>query len=308
MPLQSRSPLSRLGGFLVLAAVLLVLAAVHGSSASGQEKITVLRIGTSGRLATEGGARNEKNSLETLKSFIKDETGLDNEIARQDRWQDLADKMEKGELQVGVFQGYEFARAQPKYPDLKPLAVSVNIDVYPVANVLARRDDKASDFAGLQGHSLAVLTDGPGYLQLYIDGQCQTAGKKTEQFFSKISTRENYEDALDDLVDGVVDAALADKAALEAYKRRKPGRFSRLKRIAWSQPFPPTIIAYCGTYLDDATRRRLRDGLLGASSKEKGQTMLTLFRLTGFQVPPPDFDQVLAATREAYPWPGAKTK
>jgi ABC-type phosphate/phosphonate transport system substrate-binding protein len=268
------------------------------------DKLQLLRIGTSGDLTPEGGGHNEKSSLDTLKSFIKDETGLDNEIVRQKNWQELATKMSKGELDVGVFQGFEFARALPQYPELKPLAVAVNVYVYPVVYLVAGANDQAKDFAGLQGQSLTLVNPGPGYIQLYVDAQCEAAGKKPEAFFSKIVNRDNFEDALDDVVDGVSNATAADRAALESYKRRKPGRFGKLKPVCESQPFPPAVVAYYGNHLDESTRKRFHDGLLSASQKDRGQTMLTLFRLTGFQDPPGDFDKVLAATRAAYPSKG----
>ncbi len=53
--------------------------------------------------------------------------------------------------------------------------------------------------------------------------------------------------------------------------------------------------------LDDATLRRFQEGLLNAKRKEKGERLLTLFRLTGFEAVPKDFDAVLAETRKAYP-------
>ena len=37
------------------------------------------------------------------------------------------------------------------------------------------------------------------------------------------------------------------------------------------------------------------------AKKEKGETMLTLFHLTGFERPPEDFGKVLAQTRKDYP-------
>jgi len=60
--------------------------------------------------------------------------------------------------------------------------------------------------------------------------------------------------------------------------------------------------------VDEGTRERFRQGLLGAGQKDKGQTMLTLFRLTGFEAVPEDFGKVLAETRKTYPAPGATTK
>ena len=125
-----------------------------------------------------------------------------------------------------------------------------------------------------------------------MEHESQARGKKPEQFFSKVAAPENIEDALDDVVDGNVQAAAVDRAALEAYKRRKPGRFKKLKEIAHSQPFPPPLVAYYGNVLDEGTRERFRQGLLNASNKDKGQTMLTMFRLTGFEAVPEDFRRV----------------
>jgi ABC-type phosphate/phosphonate transport system substrate-binding protein len=294
------APVQRLGrGVLprvfALAAVLSVPIAVAGRQ---QGKLDFLHIGTSHPMT--GGERNEKSSLETLRGFIKDETGLDSEIIRQKDWRELAEKMSKGQLEVGVFQGFEFAWAKEKYPDLKPLALAVNIYVYPIVYVVTKSDKNVSNFAGLKGHSLALVSDGPAYLKLYAERQSEAGGKKLDTFFSKVSSTENFEDALDDVVDGVVDATVVDRAALEAYKRRKPARFSKLTPVAQSQPLPPAVIACYGSYLGEDNRKRFTEGLLNAKDKEKGQTMLTLFKLTGFQTPPD--------ARAAYPPEGNGTK
>jgi ABC-type phosphate/phosphonate transport system substrate-binding protein len=253
-------------------------------------------------------ANKEKGAIQTLKAFIKDETGMDDEITRQSDWRELAEKMAKGELQIGVFQGFEFAWAAEKNPGLKPLALAVNVYRYPVAYVVAKRDSSARDFAGLKGQSIVVPSTGQRFLDLFIKRQAEAKGEDLKSFFAKVASRDNVEDALDDVVDGTVQAAVIDRAALEGYKQRKPGRFRQLKEVAHSQPFPPALVAYCDHKLDDATLRRFKDGLLNAANKERGATMLTLFRLTGFEPVPEDFGRVLAQTREAYPAPGAKTE
>jgi ABC-type phosphate/phosphonate transport system substrate-binding protein len=273
-----------------------------GLAAYGQQgKLDVLRIGTSGTLAAEKGGPKETAALDTLKVFIKDETGLDNEILRYKDWQELTDKLAKQKAQLGVFQGYEFAWAQEKLPGLHPLAVAVNVYLYPVAYVVARKDSQAADFAGLQGQSLALPGTGQRYLELFVERQAQARGKDLHTFFSKLVTKDNAEDALDDVVDGTEQAAVAERAALEAYKRRKPGRFAQLKEVAHSQAFPPAVVAYYDKALDEDTLGRFRKGLLDASRTEKGQMMLTMFRLTGFQAVPQDFQQVLTRTRKEYP-------
>lgn len=271
-------------------------------------KIDVLRIGTTGSLTGNGESAKEKAGLKTLHQFIQDETGLENEVIRQKDWQELADKMAKGERHVAVFQGHEFAWAQEKYADLKPLAVAVNVHRYPIACVVTRRDNAAKEFGDLPDHALTLSASNQRYLRLFVERESLALRRKADVLFSDKSPPENVEDALDDVVDGKVQASAVDRTALEAYRRRKPGRFNQLKEIARSQPFPPTVVAYYGANLDASALRKFKSGLLGAAGKEKGQMLLTLSRLTGFETVPDNFGKVLAETRTAYPPPGSAGK
>jgi ABC-type phosphate/phosphonate transport system substrate-binding protein len=284
--------------------------ALAGTAVNGQStKLDILRIGTSGTITPSGNDRKkEEAALATLKSFIKEETGLNNDILREMGWNELADRMAKGQLHIGVFQGQEFAWAQEKYPDLKPLAIAINVYRYPVVYVVVKKNNPVKDFAGLKGQSLSLPNIGEDCLHLFVERQCQMQGKAPNTYFSKVLTPDNVEDALDDVVDGAVQAAVVDRVALEAFKNRKPGRFNQLKPVAESQPFPPPVVAFYDKKLDAPTLKRLEDGLLNAHRKEKGETMLTLFRLTGFETAPSDFGKVLADTRKAYPPPNAKAK
>ena len=290
----SRSPV-RL--FVLAAALALPCALARGQPA----RIDVLHIGATGTMTGDADSSKEKGAGQTLRRFIKEETGLTNDIVREEDWQKLAERMKKGELHVGVFQGYEFAWAQERHPDLKPLAVAVNGRRYPVAHVLARRDNAAGDFAGLKGQSLCLPVSNQEFLRLFLERQSEANGQKADAFFSKITAPDNVEDALDDVVDGKVQATVIDGAAFEAYRRRKPGRFKQLKEVARSAPFPAAVVASHGSVLDEATLRRFKDGLLGAAKKDKGEMLLTLSRLTGFEDVPEDYGKVLAATRKAYP-------
>lgn len=275
--------------------------------ANGQQpaKVSVLQIGNSGSLALDAEAGKEDAALDTLKGFIKEETGFANEIVKLKDWRELADKLVTGKVHLGVFQGAEFAWARDTHPKLKPLALAVNVHQYRTAHVIVRQDSTAADFKALAGQTAALARGSQAHVRLFMERQCEAQGKPPEKFFGKVTTPETIEDAVDDVVDGIVQAAVVDRVALEAYKRRKPGRFSRLKELAHSQPLPPPLVAYQEGVLDDDTLRRFRDGLLNAKRKERGERLLTLFRLTGFEPVPKDFEQVLAATRTTYPPPGA---
>jgi len=295
---------SRPRRLLVVFALVICLAVVASATpAAGQKKsIEVLKIGTSGSMTQEhDDKKKEEAAMDSLKSFIREETMLNNQITREKDWSELLDKMAKGELHIGVFHGYEFAWAQEKNPGLKPLALAVNVHRYPVVYVVVNKDKGPKDFAGLQGQAIAIPSTGQPYLQKYVDHLTQAGGKAPDKFFSKVTTQENIEDALDDVVDGMVQGAVVEQAGLEAFKRRKPGRFSRLKDIDHSPPLPPVIVAYYDKVLSDDTLKAFREGLLGASKKEKGQTLLTLFHLTGFEPVPDDFPQVLVQSRKTFP-------
>jgi hypothetical protein len=99
----------------------------------------------------------------------------------------------------------------------------------------------------------------------------------------------------------VVQVAVLDRAALEAYQRRKPGRFRRLKEVAHSPPFPPIIFAAYGRALDEGRLQRFQRGLLEAADKERTRAALVFLRLTRFDPVPPDLERVLATTRQTYP-------
>src|SRR5438105_4122638 len=105
-----------------LAAVFLVTAA--GGFDERRGEANVLRIGSSGSLAASADPARDKAAIESLESFIKSETGMDSKIFRHKSWHEVADKMEGGELQLGVFLGYEFAWAAEKRGRLKPLAIA----------------------------------------------------------------------------------------------------------------------------------------------------------------------------------------
>jgi len=300
---QGYSGRLRLAWVVVVGALATSSLLVLDNAASGQKKIDVLHIGTSGSVSGEMGKKGDA-ALETLKAFIKDETGFQNDIVNEKNWQELTEKLAKGQLHIGVYQGHEYAWAQEKHGELQPLALAINVYHYPVAYVITQKDNPAKDFAGLQGQSLALSGNNPPYLSFYLEREAK--GKKLDKFFSKITAPETVEDAIDDVVDGVVQVAVVDRTGLEGFKRRKPGRFAKLKAVVHSEPFPPTVIAYYDKVVDDATLARFKDGIVGASKKEKGQMMLTLFRLSGFEDAQPDFAKVLSATRKMYPPEGGK--
>jgi ABC-type phosphate/phosphonate transport system substrate-binding protein len=284
------------GGLLVLA--------VARAAPEQPAKFDVLHIGVSATVMSNAKSDQEDTARDTLRDFIKQETGFKNEIVTLKDHKEVADQLARRQIQLGMLEGYEFAWAHAEQQKLKPLAIAVNVRPYRQAYVVVRKDDKAADLTALQGKALELPKVNQGYLRLFIERELQAKGKDMKSFFSKVTTPENAEDALDDVVDGTAQAAVVDQLSIEEYKRRKPGRFARLRELMHSPPFPPPTVVYEEGAVDEATLKRFRDGLLNANRKEQGQTLLNLYKLTAFEGVPKDFDQVLQATLKAFPPPG----
>ena len=73
---------------------------------------------------------------------------------------------------------------------------------------------------------------------------------------------------------------------------RKPGRFKTMHQVVHSDELPPPVVAYYNQVLDQATLQRFQQGLLNASKSDRGQTLLTLFRLTEFAKVPGDYSRM----------------
>jgi ABC-type phosphate/phosphonate transport system substrate-binding protein len=260
-----------------------------------------LRIGTTGKLAEGTSGGDEQGAMETLHKFILSETGFENEMVVKNGWEELAKELAAGEVQIGVFPGYEYAAATAKYPKLRVLALAANGQTYRYSYLITRKDAKFKSFVDLKGQAIEIPKAAHGYQDVFLEALAKKAGAKMKSFFGKIHYSDTAEDAADDVVDGTVQAACIDRTALEAYKRRKPGRFSQLKEIGKSEVMSPTVIACYEDKLPAATQKRFTTGLLNANQKEKGRTLMSYFKMTAFVKPPEDFERVLAETRKNYP-------
>jgi ABC-type phosphate/phosphonate transport system substrate-binding protein len=127
-----------------------------------------------------------------------------------------------------------------------------------------------------------------------------------EDYFSKITHPDNVEAALDDLVDGTVQTVVVDEVALTSYKRRKPGRFAKLKELEKSPVFPAAVVAYRPDKWNDTDLKTMKDALLNAHQNPEGRQLLTMWKLTGFEPVPEDYEQGLKAIAKDYSPPKSK--
>jgi ABC-type phosphate/phosphonate transport system substrate-binding protein len=241
--------------------------------------------------------------MRPFKSLLEAQTGLTGQVVVGGDANALAGKLEADEVQLGVFSGIEFAWARQKSPNIKPLIIAVNRTRTLRAVAVVRADCKASSCADLRDTVAALPCQSKEHCRLYFERRCCVGGAPAS-FYREVTTPDDTEEALDDVVDGKAGIAVVDAVELEKYRRLKPGRARQLRNLSESEPFPCGVIAYQTGKLGEADLHRIRNGLIGAHSTPRGRQVLEMMRLTGFEGVPADYEASLQAIVKAYPPPG----
>jgi ABC-type phosphate/phosphonate transport system substrate-binding protein len=234
-------------------------------------------------------------------ALMESQTGIPGVLIKGGSADNLGNLLATNKVQIGVFHGIEFAWARQKHPDLKPLMIAVNQQRHLRAIVVGSQDTTMTSFPDLKGTTLAFPCKSREHCHIFLQRHCQNCGQEPVQFFESVTNPPCAEDALDDVVDGVVQVALVDSVSLECYKRRKPGRSAQLKPILESEIFPAAVVAYQPGVLDEETLTRFREGLINANKSALGRQFITLWKLTAFEPVPSDYELTLTQIVKAYP-------
>jgi ABC-type phosphate/phosphonate transport system substrate-binding protein len=242
-----------------------------------------------------------------FRKLMHDQTGLNGQVVTVPDALTLGRQLHDDKVQLGVFHGFEFAWAQEKYPDLRPLCIAINEHRHVFAYLVVREDSTAKQIADLKGTAVALPVRSKEHCRLFLQKQCAAFGQQPGQFFSKIVASAHVEAGLDDVLRGKVQAAVVDNVALECYESVKPGCHARLKVFLKSEVFPAAVVAYHHGAVDQATLKRFKDGMITANQNERGRELMTMWQLTAFEDIPEDYDRTLVNIRKTYPAPTSNT-
>jgi ABC-type phosphate/phosphonate transport system substrate-binding protein len=239
--------------------------------------------------------------MKPFAAIMEAQTGVSGELVPSGDALALGKDLSENKVQLGIFHGIELAWARQKYPELKPLMIAINQQPHLHA-YLVTRDDSGITTAGDLDESVVTLPrHSLQHCRLFVRRRCRGHRREARELASRPAAPPTVEDALDDVVDGVIKATVVDGVSLDCFKRRKPGRFARLKVLEVSEVFPAAVVAYRPGVLDEATLDKFRNGMLGADQSAVGKQMLTLWKLTGFANVPDDYEQNLTDIAKVYP-------
>src|SRR5262249_12127861 len=177
-----------------------------------------------------------------FRAVMEAETGVSGELAPGGDLANLSQQIVDDKMELGIFHGIEFAWARERHPELRALAIAVHHHPYLHAILVVKADSKTSSIKDLQNNRVALAKGSREHCMLYLDRHCRECSLVPASFFSKMTTPGSEEEAIDDVIDGVVDRAVVDGLALDCYKRRKPGRYVKVKPAHISEPFPADVV------------------------------------------------------------------
>jgi ABC-type phosphate/phosphonate transport system substrate-binding protein len=273
------------------------------SSRGGEPARTIepVRIGMISSLFRDVPQATVLAMMQPLGAIMETQTGVRGELVPAGDADNLGQQLFDGTVQLGVFHGIEFAWARQKHPELRPLCIAINQTRYLNAYVVVRSESKVTCLGDLRDKIIALPCQSREHCHLFLHRHCPDC--KPHCYFAKVTNPANAEEALDDAIDGVVEATVVDSVTLDCFKRRKPGRAAKLRIVQTSEVFPAAVVAYKPGVLDEATLKRFRDGMMNANRTIIGKQMLTLWKLTGFEEVPQDYDRSLLEIVKAYPPP-----
>jgi ABC-type phosphate/phosphonate transport system substrate-binding protein len=278
----------------------------HLSHAAAPDRQPPLKIGIVKTLLRGMSENLIRATLRPFGLLAEAQTGLQVELSAEPGGVELARSLESGEVDLGIFQGIEFAWARSRDPNLRPLMLAQYGSPELGACLIVRSDSKPKSMESMAGSSLAMPIDSRLHCHLYLERLVAGAGgRDPKHFFKVVHMSANAEEALDDVIDGSQQAALVDRVAWACYQRLKPSRATELKVIGESESFPASVVVFRAGRLPSETLERVQKGMLNAEKQALGRQLLTLWKLTGFAEVPRGYLPLADSIIRIYPWTGS---
>jgi ABC-type phosphate/phosphonate transport system substrate-binding protein len=241
--------------------------------------------------------------MPTFNKLMEKQTGVRGEIVMLKGADEVGQELSDHKVQLAVFHGYEFAWAQAKHPNLRPLVVAIKQNSKLSAQVVVASDTKIDKLDDLRGQPVAIPRGTPEHCRLFLSRRTRAIGQRQEKFFGKFTTPVHVAAALDDVASGKVKATVVDSVAWENYQWMNPGRARKLRSLMKSENFPTGVIAYSDGGMPVADLQKFKEGLTTAHKRPEGLQLMMLWKMNRFESVPPDYQQTLADIAKAYPPP-----
>jgi len=256
-----------------------------------------VQIGMMSSLFDDGDESVIKAQLQPFADLVRKQTGLAGEFTVIKSVDQLADGLQSGKLGLGIVLGLDYGWLRESCPQAEPLVIGLNELPLVKAHVLVHKDNPAKSLADLKGKSFACTKKLQRFARFYVERESQA---ELGKFFT-LKEQSDTDAAIEAVVEGEADATVVSTQGLDVYRKRKPGRFNRLKVLQESIEFPTGAVIYLPGKVKVDLLNKFRDSMLKAHDNPEGRQTLTLWKLTHFEKPPEDFVKKVDELVKKYP-------
>ena len=280
--------------------LLIVAAWVSASVATAQSK--PVQIGLAKTFLAEQPKAFTDIATDDFKKVMKKTTGLDGDVTSKHNAPELAELLDKKQLDFALLHAHEFAALRAKHPELQPLMIAINKKHEERAFVIVKKDNPAKSIGDLRGKKLDMPTGSKEHARIYLDHVITRHAKSSTEFFGSIEKSATPKDALDNVVRGKSDATIVATTPLEFYKDvRGPVFDQNLRVLEQSEAFPPAVLVYRKGAPEAKMLEQFRTGILKAHEFDEGRDMMKEWNIDAFEAPPKDYDERLNKILKTYP-------
>lgn len=259
----------------------------------------VVQVGIADSIVKELSPGRQKLLVSEFSTLAQEFTGRKSQVGLGGDPFVAAKKLASAEWHLVVLQGVEFARMQAKDPKLQPLMLAIQRKGEIHAAVVVKKGGNIAKLEDLK-EKVVWIQPGKEHCGLFAE---KIAKGDVGGFFSKFQAGSSAENALDQVLRGMVQAAVVDSGSLHDYQDINPGKFSRLQVVAKSEPFPPMVIVHREGVLNETVLSKFKSGMLNAKNTQSGREAMANVQVTSFETVPPSYSKLLSDILKAYPNP-----
>ena len=264
----------------VLLGVMALTATIHTSQAAEPALATELKIGLPQPMFKDVPKAMVNAAAQPLQKMIQEQSGLKGAVKILPDYKTLADEIAAGNIDIGVFHGFEYAWVKDQ-PNLIPLVATMPSCGKVQACLVVHVDSKVKEAKELKGACVLVPAMTKAHCHMYLErlrdkipaGDCCPA--KTGPLSSQ--------DTLVEVANERADAALVDISALINLQRESPAAYKQLRVLSQSELLPAAVVVYRKGALDAKTVNKIRNGLIDCVNSPMGKLFAMFWQLKGFE-------------------------
>ena len=245
-----------------LIGIVLLFAGSRPAQATGTKKEPLL-VGTGPYYYTE----KLEQGLKPLIAYLSEQVGREIRLVVTKSYEELADKVQDGSIDVGFFNSVLYVELKQRYPQLKYLVTAQSRQggkntAYYFSWLIARKDSGITKVKHFRGKTFAFTDKHSSSGYIYPRGYFHWRGIVPEEFFSRVIFAGTHAHVTDMIARGEVQTGVSYDANLWVAEKKYGRIFRRIKKIG--PILNPSLAA--GARMDDALCRRLVTALENAPS------------------------------------------